>query len=405
MQDIRLSFRIHEIPTYAIAHKGGRKTLDINVLEGTLSCDVFYDFRTAPLTLRADVTVDDEILLRFTSFRIELYVNGTLCDEEWPAGERLYGMGDELHTPLTVLTEADPVAVEERLPSVIGTFENAEGWRPGGGVYVGDCMPYVKGDTYHVLYLKDRHHHKSKWGLGAHQWEHVSTKDFKTWEIHPMAVAITDSAEGSVCTGSWMMRDGVEYLFYTIRMSDGSPAPIRRSISRDGYHFEKDPDFSFTLPPRYHGASARDPKVVRDAEGVFHMFLTTSLVPEDRGCLAHFISHDLDRWEDAGEPIYVSPDSDQPECPDYICYGGRYYLVFSHHGRAHYLYSDRPFDSWQMPRDPIIPCAAVPKGAVWQDKIVFTGFARIREYAGTMTFRTAYAAEDGEWIFGEGMGT
>lgn len=264
------------------------------------------------------------------------------------------------------------------------------------GIGVADATP-ARDERYHVLWLKDRHHHRSKWGLGAHQWEHISTADLVHWDIHPMAVPITRPEEGSICTGSWMRVGDTHYLYYTVRMADGSPAPIRRSVSRDGFHFTKDEDFGFTLSGRYHRPSARDPKLVRAEDG-WHMFVTTSDLTLGRGALAHLRSTDGEHWEEL-DSIYVSPDDNQPECPDYFAFGGRYYLVFSHHGRAHYRYSDKPFSDWQTPADPIIPCGSVPKAAIWRGRLIFTGFSSMGGYAGTMTFLEAHAGESGELTF------
>jgi sucrose-6-phosphate hydrolase SacC (GH32 family) len=321
-------------------------------------------------------------------------------DEEWPAGKRLFEFGDEISSTINIRAEEynDSQANE---PSVISVFENADGWYPGNGVFVGDCMPYRRGDEYHVLYLKDRHHHGSKWGLGAHQWEHISTTDFKKWQIHPMAIPITDSTEGSICTGSWIKNGDKEYLYYTVRMGRGIPAPIRRSVSNDGYHFEKDREFGFTVSDKYQKTSARDPKVVKGEDGLFHMFLTTSLIEEGKGCLAHYVSRDMEKWEDFGEPIYIAPSTDQPECPDYFKYNGRYYLIFSLKGRAHYMVSDKPFENFVMPDEPIIPCSSVPKCAEWNGRLIFTGFKVIGGYGGTMTFKAATSKENGELMFEE----
>ena len=63
------------------------------------------------------------------------------------------------------------------------------------------------------------------------------------------------------------------------------------------------------------------------------------------------------------------------------------------------MISDSPFDGWREPKNPIIPCESVPKGAVWGERIVFTGFKSMGGYAGSMTFRSAVAGEDGELIF------
>ncbi|MBQ4065306.1 MAG: hypothetical protein IJD10_04340, partial [Clostridia bacterium] len=335
MSQCQITLKAPALPFFGVAHKGGRKTLEIQAFDGAISITVQYDYHRDPLTLCAPVAEGDKVEVILLHHRIELRINGEVKDEEWPKGLRLFEVGDSFFSDFAI----EVVPCEEKktvLPSVLGTFENAEGWYPGNGVFVGDCMPYRKDDEYHVLYLKDRHHHQSKWMLGAHQWEHISTKDFKTWKIHPMAVPITDPAEGSICTGSWIREGGKEYLYYTVRRGDGIPAPICRSVSEDGYHFEKDETFRFTLSERYDGVNARDPKVVKGEDGLFHVFLTTAMVPEGRGCLAHYVSADMETWEDAGAPIYSHDRAYQPECPDYFVYRGKYYLVYSLWDGTHY---------------------------------------------------------------------
>jgi sucrose-6-phosphate hydrolase SacC (GH32 family) len=184
-------------------------------------------------------------------------------------------------------------------------------------------------------------------------------------------------------------------------MGRGIPAPIRRSVSNDGYHFEKDRGFGFTVSDKYHKASARDPKVIKGEDGLFHMLLTTSLIKEGKGCLAHYVSEDMEKWEDFGEPIYISPSEEQPECPDYFKYNGKYYLIFSLNSKAHYMLSDKPFENFVMPDDPIIPCASVPKCAEWNGRLIFAGYKGIGGYGGSMTFRAAIADENGELLFEE----
>ena len=359
---------------------------------GQVTFDLWCEGRDRPLQVRADAAAGDRIEAVLLPHRMELYVNGQLMDEEWPTAYVLpENFGD------CEVTEYQPCGCSE--PQVLGEFRHAEGWRPGGGVYVGDCMPFSHEGRYHVLYLKDRHRHRSKFGLGAHQWEHISTGDFITWQIHPMAVPITKPEEGSICTGSWIAAKGKQVLFYTVRSCDGSPAKIRRSVSRDGYHFEKDEQFSFEIGARYTAASARDPKVILGEDGLYHMFLTTRLAVEKLGCLVHLVSENLDDWTELPEPIYVSPDENEPECPDYFALNGWYYLIFSHYGKGTYLYSDKPFSDWRKPADALIPCRSVPKMALWQDRILFTGFNGENAYAGTMTFMEAVQCENGELRF------
>ena len=398
MKGIKITFKLDKLPCYAISHKNGRKTLEMQAFDGELTFDAQYDYDRRPLRLSSKVREGDTVEVILMPHRIELYTVGKLTDEEWPKGNALLELGDEIIGNISVSAE-EYSEIKAEAPSFISKFENADGWYPGDGVFVGDCMPYRRGDEYHVLYLKDRHHHGSKWGLGAHQWEHISTRDFKVWSVHPMAVPITDPSEGSICTGSWIKDGEKEYLYYTVRMGRGEPAPIRRSVSYDGYHFEKDKAFGFIVSEKYHAASARDPKVIMGEDGYFHMLLTTSLTETGRGCLAHYVSRDMEKWEEMDQPIYVAPAKDQPECPDYFKYNGKYYLIFSLKGRAHYMISDKPFEGFTMPSEPIIPCSSVPKGAEWNGRLIFTGFRGIGGYGGAMTFKAATAKENGELVF------
>lgn len=398
MSGVKIEFSTEENMRCANSFCGEREALHIETRERHVRCCIGYDADERPLMLEAEAEAGVEVTLILLPHRIELYIDGALCDEEWPMGKCLFDAQSTVSGDLQ-LSICDYEEENKGQPAILYSFEGAENWRPEENVFVGDCMPYRKGDEYHVLYLKDRRHHRSKWGLGAHQWAHISTKDLKTWQMHPMAVEITQPEEGSICTGSWITVGEKEYLYYTVRMGGGKAAPIRRSVSMDGVHFKKDESFGFTLPSGYDAASARDPKVIRDENGIYHMLLTTSLTESKKGCLAHLISDDGEIWQDSGAPIYVAPAEDQPECPDYIAYGGRYYLIFSLRGRAHYLISERPFDGWRIPKCDEIPCHSVPKGAVWGDKVLFAGFLPCGGYGGNMTFCAAHADESGEWVF------
>ena len=441
-----------ETPAFQLNTADGHPALSVRMEGSCMIVKVWSDFSDDPLPLKAEIPAADSdsaspsCALVLRPWRIEFWVNGRLMDEEWPAGKLLLtsdtatdaAPNAPLPEGISVSFAEDHVPFAERaadfttdcgisaradedgLPdTVIGQLlskngENAaEGWKPSDpGVFVGDCMPFAGGpeedggERYHLLWLKDRHHHHSKWNRGAHQWAHMSTLDFKNWDLHPLAVSIDAPEEGSICTGSWLKRDdGVQLLYYTVRTVDGSPAPLLRSVSEDGYRFRRDPDFRLYLSERYHGPSARDPKIVRAEDGSYHMFVTTSLVPEGVGCLAHLISADGNQWEEAA-PLYIAPDEDQPECSDSFTLNGWHYLIFSHHGRGQYRMSRTPFTfadrgtpDWICPEDPDIPCESVPKATVWHGRILFAGFTRIEGYAGTLTFREAWQGPDGQLRF------
>lgn len=187
-------------------------------------------------------------------------------------------------------------------------------------------------------------------------------------------------------------------------MCDGSPAKLTAALSQDGIHFQKSHRV-FALQPPYDGASARDPKVIRDENGVFHMFVTTSLLQgeESRGCLAHLISGDLVSWEPV-EPLVVLDISDQPECSDYFRLGNLYYLIYSNFGTARYFFSENPFGPWQAPDENVVAehSYRVPKAAGWKNgRILFAGFYVDPDvdYGGTVRFYEAAARKDGSLEF------
>lgn len=397
-----LEFTLNNEGVQFWAESPNEKVLYCCFENGELDIAVKYDFYDKPqLHLSSRAKCGDRIRVHFLPYRLELYVNDILSDEEWPAGDHYLNTYPIIDNGCSLSVYESKIS-KKCEPAVLDEFQNAEGWQPEANVFVGDCMPYCHDEVYHVLYLKDRHHHRSKWGKGAHQWSHISTEDFINWKIHPMAVEIDDPAEGSICTGSWIYNGAKHYLFYTVRMCDGSPAQICRSVSDDGYHFEKDKSFKFTLSEKYTAQSARDPKIIKDASGLFHMILTTSLCDSKLGCLAHLISSDLDQWQELDEPLYIaSEDMGEPECPDYFYKDGFYYLVYSLLGKGYYLYSQMPFTGWQLPNDPIIPCKSVPKAAIWNDRLIFTGFDGKGKYAGTMTFLEAVVKENGLLAFKE----
>lgn len=386
MKNQKIQFTVTDAPVQFRFEASGHSVLEAILEQNTLRLSMRFTARETPLTLSAPVQIGDEITFVYRTYRLELSVNGTLADEEWPFGADY--LADARQTVSHTILRMSPLDEIPEEPTVSGSFIHAQGWCPGNGVFVGDCMPYADQDRYHLLYLKDRHHHRSKWGLGAHQWAHISTADFVHWDMHPMAVEIDDPLEGSVCTGSHIYENGRHLLYYTIRKADGSPATIQRSVSQDGYHFRKDPEFQLLLSVRYYGVSAWDPKVIRGEDGLLHMLVTTTDLTLNKGCLAHLVSENGDSWQELGN-VFIREDG-EPECPDYFKIGDTYYLVRD----GYYHYSTEPLSGWIQPHNSKIPCGSVPKGAFWRDRLVFAGFNGEGKYAGTLTFLEAVQQPD-----------
>jgi hypothetical protein len=229
-------------------------------------------------------------------------------------------------------------------------------FKPENPFFAGDCMPFYHDGTVHLYYLLDQGHHQGNGGLGGHQWAHASTTDLIHWRHHPLAVAITEPWEASICTGSVFWHEGVYYAFYATRRPDWSQH-LSLASSPDGILFQKrTPNPLLSPPPGYHRLDFRDPFVFRDEEGMFHLLVTAKFenfpLHDRGGCLLRFSSRDLWRWQaegpfffPGGGPGYLSI----PECPDYFEWNGWYYLIFGQGLRTRYRVSRQPFGPWEKP--------------------------------------------------------
>ena len=413
----------------------GRVRFILGAGSGSLFFELFTDYREKPMRLEIPLATIGpqrwhDIVGRYQRTHVGLFVDGVLVDEDWPIGAlpgasrgqlRIGGADDGLLSGFN--GQVDAVAVWDRALSD-GEIEAlcggpaqvaARGWAlpgPGtavqyrgapGGAFVGDCLPFYHDGVYHFFYLYDRRNHRSKFGLGAHQWAHASSSDLVHWQHHPLAIPITEEREGSICTGSMFHHDGTWYAFYATRLTDRSEH-LSLATSTDGVHFTKTEPNPFASPrPPYKHGPFRDPTVFCDSRtGIFHMLVTAELqYPNSErrgGCLAHLVSSDLRRWEQQ-EPFLVTGYADQPECSELFSWRGWYYLVFSHFGVAHYRISRDPLGPWQKPVLDVLdgPQYRVMKSAP------FTGDRRIgaffldlgKGYAGYAIFRELLPRADG----------
>ncbi|MFD2612443.1 glycosyl hydrolase [Paenibacillus gansuensis] len=387
---------------------------------GDMTLEIGTDARTEPLTLTAPYCLVGEgphfILARYAGYRVDLFVDGVLMDEEWPYGTLPIDRSEIILHPGVEQAMAWNYAVDqEDLASLAGLQESVRSlentrlgpekslmqyWRPcGHNTGVGDCMPFFDGHEFHIYYLFDRRGHRSKWGIGAHQWAHISTRDFQHWSHHPMAIAITEEWEGSICTGSVIHDFGRYYAFYAVRAVDGSPARLTYAISTDGIRFDKQ-ETEIKLSDRYSLSSVRDPHVFKDDNDQYHMIITTSILQDGRrdGCLAHLVSNDLRSWSEQ-DPFLIPGYHDEPECADYFEWNGWYYLLFSNDGLARYRMSRTPFGPWIRPAMDTMDCVQlrVPKTANYgNNRRIAAGFlSEPHRYAGELVIRELVQHENG----------
>ena len=282
---------------------------------------------------------------------------------------------------------------------------------PDDDAFAGDAMPFCHDGVFHVLYLLDHGHHADLGGLGGHQWAHDSSTDLIHWQHHPLALAITEPWEGSICTGSVFYNQGIFYAFYPTRMRDRTER-LGVATSRDAIHFTKHLPSPFALPgPEYSPYHYRDPFVFRDPDtGLFHMLITSMVASPEAGqpggCLAQLVSPDLQTWK-TREPFLISEIPGAPECSDLFTWNGWSYLIFSHGLVAHYLMARSPLGPWIRPETDTFdgPMASVMKTAPFgPDRRIGVAWVGARkgdrddgerQWGGNLVFRELVQRADG----------
>ena len=427
---VRLKLAEGTADTPIFSKHGGHDELVYNLFctslggETSLGFELGTDYRNKPLQVRVPLkmigaTDWHDVIVRFTGPKLELFVDGVLVDEEWPIGS----LRQNNHKPCLIGAECTGRAVKQGFHGAIdhaalwnraladgeiaflsgGAEETArrdiqmlgpenpcmQYWKPRGyNASLGDCMPFFHNGRFHLFYLFDRRHHGSKWGLGAHQWAHVSSTDLVHWEQHPMAIPITEQWEGSICTGSVFFHDGVYYAHYATRMPDGRQH-LAHATSTDGIHFDKIAPNPLASPQDgYDPMHYRDP-LVFEHDDLFHMLVTARFTDKRDGCIAQLLSKDLKTW-DLTEPFIVP--GRVTDCPDWFEWNGHYYLF------AEFVYwmSKDPLGPWTSPTPDRLDVMYVPKTAAFTgNRRIYVSWLPDGGWAGNAVFRELVQHEDG----------
>lgn len=249
-----------------------------------------------PLASLKKPTGDHEIVMNFSGVRWAIYADGELLDNDFPFGypswtstngwrmNAEYVRQAALHLPaITPVSKPAPRPI--RAPVQYWT-------PPGHNAWVGDVATFFHLGRYHVFFLYDRRHHASKFGQGAHYFEHLSTADWKTWTQHEAATPLEAQWE-CIGTGTPFVFEGrlcLSYGLHTERIypdaqttlpaqlaylkahgrtgsfnrgTPGAPIGATYAVSQDGVsRFQK--TWTFFHP-------CRNPSVYRDPGGRLRM--------------------------------------------------------------------------------------------------------------------------------------
>ncbi len=157
-----------------------------------------------PLAMLNQKAENHQVTLYFSGIRWSMYVDGRLLDNDFPFGspdpinENSLTSDPQYVSNIKIDHLARSPKTTQPLPPIAS--QNLQYWiPPGHNSWVGDVVTLFHHGRYHIFYLFDRRHHQSKFGKGAHYFEHISTTDFQTWIQHEAATPIDEQWE---CIGT-----------------------------------------------------------------------------------------------------------------------------------------------------------------------------------------------------------
>jgi hypothetical protein len=151
---------------------------------------------------------EHRVALSLAGAHWRLCVDGELVDNDYPFGYPRWPEPGQWRMDPAWVRDADlhvPGIAPQSRPShgtgirTVGTRSVQYWMPPGHNSWVGDVATISHGGRYHVFYLYDRRHHRSKFGCGAHYFEHLSTADLRTWTEHEAATPLEEQWE---CIGT-----------------------------------------------------------------------------------------------------------------------------------------------------------------------------------------------------------
>ena len=178
-----------------------------------------------PIAMLDKPTGEHEVVLNFSGIRWTMYVDGKLLDNDFALGYPQWGGKGAWNINPMYVSKAEifmlalqPEKLSLQEPETVPEIQY---WTPPGhNSWVGDVATLYHNGRYHVFYLYDRRHHASKFGRGAHYFEHISTEDFKTWVEHDAATPLEEQWE-TFGTGTPFVFNGklcISYGLHTTRI-------------------------------------------------------------------------------------------------------------------------------------------------------------------------------------------
>ena len=171
-----------------------------------------------PLAFLGGAKGEHRVVVSYTGVHFSITVDGRMDDDmpftsvAWPAKAEAKVLSPRVKSAkFAAPARADALPLAKALRPVTRPIQY---WTPDDhNAWVGDVATGWHRGRFHVFYLYDRRHHKSKGGKGGHFFAHLSSTNLVDWVEHPHATPITERWE-TQGTGTPFECDGKYYLSY-----------------------------------------------------------------------------------------------------------------------------------------------------------------------------------------------
>ena len=251
---LNVRLRQHDVKNRRRQNYPAFKMIDgtVPVLEASISLQLPTEKREIekmtvgiPLAMLENPMGEHEVILNFSGIQWTMYVDNILLDNDFALGYPNWNGKSSWMLNPEYISRAEifiPAVKPERIPTQEPeTASEIQFWTPPGhNSWVGDVVTFFYNGRYHVFYLYDRRHHESKFGRGAHYFEHLSTEDFKTWTEHEAATPLEEQWE-TFGTGTPFVFNGkfcISYGLHTTRIYpfEKTTLPEQRAyFEKNGY--------------------------------------------------------------------------------------------------------------------------------------------------------------------------
>ena len=210
-------------------------------------------------------------------------------------------------------------------------------------------------NTIHLFYIRaDENVPESE---RAKALGHATTTDFKTWTQHPDVINVEPNTwENSFIWAPYVIEYFGNYLMFYTGVNQNYAQATGLAVSADLYTWYKvagnpiytpDPSWASWSPNSW--SNSRDPYVVQDEQGTWHL-LTTAWTNQSQGAISHATSTDLANWTDQG-PLFVHPGPKAwhvLESANAHLVNGKWHLTFTEQnvGGSSYLQADDITGPW-----------------------------------------------------------